>query len=104
MNPEPSTRKTWRGAAESDAVAGRGSAIIASFTRRPSCRPGLPRRWALARALRAGALAARHGDPDMRVGRRGGAVDEPARAVRAFDMPNGGEVQIDPRVAERAAA
>src|SRR5438067_3386086 len=105
MKPEPSTRNTCFGAAEGDAaVAGRASAMIASFTPRPSCSPGLPRRRALVRALRPGALRRRHRDADMRVGRRGAAVDEPARAIGAFDMPGRREVQIDPRVAERAAA
>src|SRR5665213_351794 len=118
MNPEPSTRETWRGArgAPSRPSAGRGSPELSaalapggarSFTRVASG-------WRLARrrpvfvgrrvgAVRAGGCDT--GIPDLaRLRMRHGPVDEEARAIGALGAAGRRQVEIDARVAERAAA
>src|SRR5213079_3016711 len=101
MKPEPSTRNTCRGAAEGGAsAAARGSARTASFIGRSSCGAGLARRRVLAGPFGTGAMRRRHHDTRFRFGDcRGAVVDEQPRAIGALDLPNGSEVQIDPRMA-----
>src|SRR5579872_401018 len=105
MKPEPSTRKTCRGAADAGAAAARASATSASFIKRASCGAGLPWRRLLAWPLGAGAVRARHHDARYQARRGGGVpIDEHPRTIWAFDLACGSQVQVHARVAERAAA
>src|SRR5215208_5283306 len=115
MNPDPSIRKTWRGAAEGGAApsAGRSATAAPATSARmssigTSCRlADLARRRALAAPLLARGVRRRHRDSGFArdpAGPRHGAVHKAARAIWAFDLSRWRQVEVDARMAERSAA
>ena len=96
MNPEPSIRNTWCGAAERGMRSGESGvapkrAVRSDRPRRPSLRHcALPTPGRRSRLAGSGCLHR--------------AVDKETGAIRAFDLPIAPEIQKDPRMAERPTA
>src|SRR5579875_1925631 len=100
MKPDPSIRKTWRGARGSDPAAACGCGWSGVLPTVSSTLPvSIVVRGQRRRPLSAGS-AVRGRRPAVR---RYRAVDIKARAIRALDPSGGHQVQIDPRMAERPA-
>src|SRR3954462_12482459 len=110
MNPDPSIKRTWRGAADCGAsgAAGRSASAAADTSFIAVSRSGtdLARRRALALTLTPRLVRRLRYDADLLrhpAGLPHRPVDEPTRAVRALYPTRRRQIQIDARMPERPA-